>query len=88
MRAPAARPPRRPGRAVDVSRRADVRRGRPVRGFPPGSAQALVALVLGAVAAVAGVRRGQPLLAALFLAVALLGAVALLRLLRGAGRRG
>ena len=59
-----------------------------MRGFPPGSAQALVAVVLGAVAGVAGLQRGQPLLAALFLAVAALGAVGLLRLLRRGRPRG
>lgn len=62
--------------------RPDVRGGSPTRGFPPGSAQALVALVLGLVAGVAGVRRGQPLLAVVFFAVAVLGAVGLWRLLR------
>jgi hypothetical protein len=59
-----------------------VRGGAATRGFPPGSAQALVALVLGVLAAVVGVRRGEPLLAAVFLAVALAGAVGLYRLLR------
>jgi hypothetical protein len=68
-----------------VSSRPGVRGGRPTRGFPPGSAQALVALVLGLVAGVAGVRRGEPLLAAVFLVVAALGGVALWRLLRGSG---
>ena len=68
--------------------RPDVRGGRPTRGFPPGSAQALVALVLGLVAGVTGVRRGEPLLAALFFAVALLGALGLWRLLRQPRRRG
>ena len=65
-----------------MTSRPDVRGGRPTRGFPPGSAQALVALVLGLVAGVTGLRRGQPLLAAVFLAVAVLGAVGLVRLLR------
>ncbi len=69
-----------------MSGRPDVRGGRPTRGFPPGSAQALVALVLGVVAGVAGVRRGQPLLAVVFLVVALLGGLSLWRLLRGSGR--
>ena len=59
-----------------------MRGGAPTRGFPPGSAQALVALVLGLLAAVVGVRRDEPLLAAVFLAVALVGAVGLYRLLR------
>jgi len=70
-----------------VSGRPDVRGGRGTRGFPPGSAQALVALVLGVAAGIAGVRRGEPLLAAVFLLVALLGAISLWRLLRGSGRR-
>ena len=60
-----------------------MRGGAATRGFPPGSAQALVALVLGVAAAVVGVRRGEPVLAAVFLAVALAGAVGLYRLLRG-----
>jgi hypothetical protein len=62
--------------------REGVRGGSPTRGFPPGSAQALVAVVLGASAGVVGVRRGDHLLAALFFAVALLGAVGLVRLVR------
>jgi hypothetical protein len=65
-----------------VSARPDVRGGRATRGFPPGSAQALVALVLGVVAGVAGIRRDEPLWAAVFFAVALLGAAGLLRLLQ------
>ena len=68
--------------------RPDVRSGRPTRGFPPGSAQALVALVLGLVAGVTGVRRGEPVLAVLFFGVALLGATGLWRLLRQPRRRG
>ena len=59
-----------------------MRGGRPTRGFPPGSAQALVALVLGLVIGVAGVRRGQVLPAVVFLAVAALGLVGLVRLYR------
>ena len=62
--------------------RPEVRGGASTRGFPPGSAQALVAVVLGLVAAVVGVRRDEPLLAAVFLAVALAGALGLYRLLR------
>jgi hypothetical protein len=62
--------------------RPGVRGGPPTRGFPPGSAQALVALVLGLAAGVVGVRRGDHALAAVFFAVAALGAVALLRLVR------
>jgi hypothetical protein len=65
-----------------VAARPDVRGGEPTRGFPPGSAQALVALVLGATAAVVGLQRGDHLLALVFLAVALLGGVGLLRLFR------
>ncbi len=65
-----------------MSGRPEVRGGRPTRGFPPGSAQALVALVLGLAAGIAGIRRGQPVLAALFLVIALLGAFQLWRLLR------
>jgi hypothetical protein len=58
-----------------------VRGGASTRGFPPGSAQALVALVLGLVAGIIGVRRDEPVLAAVFLALALVGGVALVRLL-------
>ncbi len=68
--------------------RPDVRGGRPTRGFPPGSAQALVALVLGLVIGVTGVRRGEVVPAVLFLVVALLGAVGLWRLLRQPRPRG
>jgi Flp pilus assembly protein TadB len=59
-----------------------VRGGSATRGFPPGSAQALVALVLGLTAAVVGVRRGDHLLALVFLAVAVVGGIGLARLLR------
>jgi hypothetical protein len=62
--------------------REGVRGGRPTRGFPPGSAQALAALVLGLAAGVVGMQRGDRLLAAVFLAVALLGGVGLVRLVR------
>jgi len=65
-----------------VAGRPDVRGGGPTRGFPPGSAQALVALVLGTVAGVVGLRRGDLLLTGVFFAVALVGAVGLLRLVR------
>ena len=65
-----------------VAGRPGVRGGAATRGFPPGSAQALVALVLGAVAAVVGFRRGEVLPAVLFLAVAVAGGVSLGRLLR------
>ncbi|MCW2623134.1 MAG: hypothetical protein JWL64_2736 [Frankiales bacterium] len=57
-----------------------MRGGASTRGFPPGSAQALVALVLGVVAGVAGVRRGEPWFAVLFFAMAVLGALGLWRL--------
>jgi hypothetical protein len=60
-----------------MSGRPGVRGGAPTRGFPPGSA-----LVLGGLAAVVGLRRDEPLLAVVFLAVALAGAVGLYRLLR------
>lgn len=76
------------GSEVVVAGRPDVRGGRPTRGFPPGSAQALVALVLGLVIGVTGLRRGEVVPAVLFLAVALLGAVGLWRLLRQARLRG
>ncbi len=62
--------------------REGVRGGRPTRGFPPGSAQALAALVLGTAAGVVGVERGDHLLAVVFFVVALLGAVGLVRLVR------
>jgi hypothetical protein len=62
--------------------RPGVRGGPPTRGFPPGSAQALVALVLGTAAGVVGLRRGDTALAVVFFVVASVGAVALLRLLR------
>ena len=65
-----------------VAGRPEVRGGAPTRGFPPGSAQALVALVLGTAAGVAGVRRGDVVLAVVFFAVALLGAAGLARLVR------
>ena len=65
-----------------VAGRPEVRGGSPTRGFPPGSAQALVALVLGVVAGVVGVRRGDVLLALVFFAVAAVGAVGLARLVR------
>lgn len=62
--------------------RPGVRGGPPTRGFPPGSAQSLAALVLGGVAFVVGVRRGDLAPAVVFLLVALLGAAGLVRLLR------
>jgi hypothetical protein len=65
-----------------VAGRPEVRGGPPTRGFPPGSAQALVALVLGVAAGVAGIRRGDVVLAVVFFAVALLGATGLVRLVR------
>jgi Flp pilus assembly protein TadB len=66
--------------------REGVRDGSPTRGFPPGSAQALVALVLGLLAAVVGVQRGDHLLAVVFLGVAVLGGLGLLRLVRSRRR--
>ena len=66
-----------------------MRGGAPTRGFPPGRAQALVALVLGLVAGVIGLRRGEVLLAVVFLALAVVGAVGLVRLYTGGyGRSG
>ena len=59
-----------------------MRGGSSTRGFPPGSAQALVALVLGLVAAVVGLRRGDHALAMVFLAVAVVGGAGLVRLVR------
>ena len=88
MAADAEPPGARRGSEVIVAGRPDVRGGRPTRGFPPGSAQALVALVLGLVAGVTGVRRGEPVPAALFFLLALLGAVGLWRLLRQPRPRG
>ena len=59
-----------------------MRGGPATRGFPPGSAQALVALVLGLVLGAAGLRRGETLPALVLLAVAALGALQLVRLVR------
>jgi hypothetical protein len=66
--------------------RRDVRGGSATRGFRPGSAQAVVALVLGVVAGVTGVRRGEPWFAVLFFAVAVAGGLSLWRLYRTAAR--
>lgn len=60
-----------------------MRGGASTRGFRPGSAQALVALVLGLVAGVIGLRRGEELLSAVFFALAVVGAVGLVRLYTG-----
>jgi hypothetical protein len=57
-----------------------VRGGAPTRGFPPGSAQALVALVLGITLFVTGLQRDQLVLAGVFLGVGVLGGVGLVRL--------
>jgi hypothetical protein len=57
-----------------------VRGGARTRGFPPGSAQALVALVLGLLAGVVGLRRDELLLAGVFFALAVIGAMGLARL--------
>jgi hypothetical protein len=65
-----------------VAGRPGVRGGASTRGFPPGSAQALVALVLGLVAAVVGFRRGEVVPALAFLAVAAFGGWSCWRLLR------
>ena len=59
-----------------------MRGGASTRGFPPGSAQALVALVLGVVLGLTGLRRGDWALAVGFLLIGLLGAVGLYRLVR------
>ncbi|MCW2666617.1 MAG: hypothetical protein JWN57_1579 [Frankiales bacterium] len=65
-----------------VSGRAGIRGGRPTRGFPPGSAQALVAVVLGLVLTGVGLQRGDVVWALVFAGVAALGAAQLVRLLR------
>lgn len=70
-----------------VAGRPGVRGGAPTRGFPPGSAQALVALVLGLGLGLAGLRRGERVPAVVLLAVALLGALQLVRLARRARSR-
>lgn len=67
--------------------RAEVRGGSSTRGFPPGSAQALVAVVLGVIASVTGLRRGEGVLALVFALVALLGLLQLARLWARRGRR-
>ena len=68
--------------------RPEVRGGASTRGFPPGSAQALVALVLGLVAGLEGLRRGEVLPAVVFLALAAVGLVGLVRLYGGRSGRG
>ena len=65
-----------------VTRRPGVRGGPATRGFPPGSAQALVALVLGTIAGVNGLQQGQPVPAVVLLGIAALGALQLVRLFR------
>ncbi|MCW2777396.1 MAG: hypothetical protein JWN17_1121 [Frankiales bacterium] len=65
-----------------VAGRPGVRGGAATRGFPPGSAQALVALVLGVALGVAGLRRGETAAAVVLLVIALLGALQLYRLFR------
>lgn len=67
--------------------RPGIRGGSATRGFPPGSAQALVVLVLGLVAGVVGLRRGEVLPGVLFLGLAALGALQLARLARRTWRR-
>lgn len=69
-----------------MATRPGVRGGAATRGFPPGSAQALVALVLGLVLGVTGLRRGTYALAVVFLLLAALGAVGLFRVFRAARR--
>jgi hypothetical protein len=61
---------------------AERRSGSAPRGFPPGSAQALAALVLGLSAAAVGFGRGEAVLAVVFLGVAVLSGTTLVRLLR------
>ena len=63
-----------------VAGRPEVRGGAATRGFPPGSAQALVALVLGLALGVAGLRRGETVPAVVLLGIAALGALQLVRL--------
>ena len=63
-----------------VAGRPEVRGGGATRGFRPGSAQALVALVLGLVAGLAALRRGEPVAGVVFLLVAAAGAWSLWRL--------
>lgn len=70
-----------------VAGRPGVRGGSATRGFPPGSAQALVALVLGLAFGVAGLRRGEVVPAVVLLVVAALGALQLARLARRARSR-
>ena len=70
-----------------VASRPGVRGGAATRGFPPGSAQALVALVLGLVAGITGLRRGETGWAVVLLGVAALGALQLARLAATARRR-
>ncbi len=65
-----------------MAKRPEVRGGAATRGFPPGSAQALVALVLGVVLGAVGLQRGQVFLAVVFFAFAALGGLGLYRLLR------
>ncbi len=65
-----------------VAGRPGVRGGAATRGFPPGSAQALVALVLGTIAGINGLQQGQPGWAVVLLAIAGLGALQLYRLFR------
>ena len=68
--------------------RPGVRGGAATRGFPPGSAQALVALVLGVALGVAGLRRGETGPAVVLLGIAVLGALQLVRLFVRRSSRG
>ena len=65
-----------------VAGRPGVRGGAATRGFPPGSAQALVALVLGIGLGLTGLRRGETGPAVVLLLIAAFGAVQLVRLFR------
>ena len=67
---------------VSMAGRPEVRGGAATRGFPPGSAQALVALVLGLALGVAGLRRGETAAGVVLLVIAVLGALQLYRLFR------
>ena len=67
---------------ASVAGRPGVRGGASTRGFPPGSAQALVALVLGLALGAAGLRRGETAPSVVLLVIAVLGALQLVRLFR------
>ena len=69
-----------------MATRPGVRGGAATRGFPPGSAQALVAFVLGLVFGLTGLQRGDWALAVGFLLLAAVGAIGLYRVFRSARR--